>query len=52
MLIPKHADPRKIITVDFTKTLESQYPLAIENVKRLRRAHPDKTPGELIEILN
>src|SRR5262245_40539792 len=35
----------------FHKAIESQYPLAVDNVARLRRVHPDKSPGELISYL-
>lgn len=41
-------DPKAIIRAGFNKALESQQPVAVANVARLRRLHPDKSPEELV----
>lgn len=45
-------DPRALVQAGFDKALEAQYPLAVENVARLRRVHPDKSPEDLLSYLN
>lgn len=40
------------ISTGFNKALDSQHPLAVSNVARLRRVHPDKSPDDLITYLN
>lgn len=39
-------------TNSFNKALQAQQPIALSMVARLRRVHPDKTPGQLIKFLN
>lgn len=41
-----------LVSTVFHRALELQHPLAAENVARLRRVHPDKSPEELIKHLN
>lgn len=48
----KNLNPKALVKTGFGKALEAQYPLAVHNVARLRRVHPDKSPGELISFLN
>ncbi|MFE3069940.1 hypothetical protein [Streptomyces sp. NPDC059247] len=48
----KKFDPRALVRAGLDKALESQQPLAVANVARLRRVHPDKTPAELIAYMN
>jgi hypothetical protein len=48
----KKLDPRALVKAGFERALEAQYPLAVENVARLRRVHPDKSPGDLVAYLN
>ena len=36
----------------FQTAVVSQYPLAAQNVARLRKANPDKSPAELIQFIN
>ena len=43
---------QKITKKYFDKALLSQHELAIANVARLRRLHPDKTPTELVGYMN
>ena len=43
---------KSIISSTFDKALEVQYPLAIKNVERLRRVHPNKSPKELLAYLD
>ena len=45
-------DPRALVSAAFEKSLILQQPRAKENVARLRRVHPDKTPPELISYIN
>ena len=45
-------DAKQFLSKGFEKSLSIQQPLAKLHVARLRRVHPDKTPGELIEVLN
>lgn len=45
-------DPWALIKTSFDKALETQYPVAVDNVARLRRVHPDKSPKELFSYLN
>lgn len=48
----KKLDPRALVKAGFDKALEAQYPLAVENVERLRRVHPDKSPADLLSHVN
>lgn len=48
----KKLDPRALVQAGFDKALEAQYPLAVENVARLRRVHPDKSPEDLLSYLD
>lgn len=50
--IDKRFDPQTLVKNTLSKALEVQYPLAVENVARLRRVHPGKSPEELISYLN
>ncbi|WP_197550772.1 hypothetical protein [Trueperella pecoris] len=45
-------DPRALICTSFEKALIIQQPRAKENIARLRRVHPDKTPQDLISYIN
>lgn len=44
----KDLDLKNAVSGTFAKAIDVQYPLAVENVARLRRVHPDKSPEELI----
>ncbi|MEV4378500.1 hypothetical protein [Streptosporangium sp. NPDC049644] len=48
----KKFDPQAVVKAGLSKALEAQYSLAAENVARLRRVHPGKSPAELISYLN
>lgn len=48
----KKFDPRDLIKSGLNKALDSQQPVAVANVERLRRVHPDKSPAELIAYMN
>lgn len=48
----KKFDPKAVAKAGLNMALEAQYPLAVHNVARLRRVHPDKSPAELISYLN
>lgn len=50
--LPGGIDPKTLIDVGLMKALELQRPVAAANVNRLRRVHADKSPKEIIEILN
>ena len=52
MELMKLTDLKSIISSNFDKALEVQYPLAIKNVERLRRVHPNKSPKELLAYLD
>lgn len=52
MSSPKKFDPKAVVTSAFSVAVEKQYPLAAQNVARLRRVHPGKTPGGLIAYLD
>lgn len=52
MASSKKLDPKAAVTKAFSAAVEKQYPLAADNVARLRRVHPDKGPAELIAYLN
>jgi hypothetical protein len=45
-------DPQAVVKAGLGKALEAQYPLAAENVARLRRVHPGKSPAELISFMS
>lgn len=49
---PDGFDPKALIEAGFVKALELQRPIAVANVNRLRRVHPDKSPKEIIALLN
>ena len=48
----KKLDGRALVKAGFDKALTAQYPLAVENVARLRRVHPDKSPEAVLSYLN
>lgn len=48
----KKFDRQAVVKAGLKKALERQQPLAVENVERLRRIHPDKSPAELISYLD
>lgn len=50
--VPKKADVGALLQAGFEKALIAQQPLAVANVERLRRVHPNKSPKELIKYLN
>lgn len=52
MASDKKFDPKSLVQAGLSKSIEAQYPLAIGNVERLRRIHPDKSPAELVTFLN
>ncbi|MBT9605749.1 hypothetical protein [Microbacterium sp.] len=52
MAVEKKLTPQALVKAGLNKALEAQYPIAVENVARLRRVHPDKSPAELISFLN
>ena len=43
--------PGALVNAAFDKAIEGQYPLAVDNFRRLRRVHPDKSPEEMISYL-
>lgn len=43
---------KTILDNSYTKVLSSQWPIARKNVERLRRVHPDKSPREIVSIIN
>lgn len=51
LVADKKFDPQTLVKATLSKALGAQYPLAVDNVARLRRVHPDKSPGELITYL-
>lgn len=48
----KMDDAKELLVRVFEKSLVTQQPLAKSNIERLRRVHPDKTPKELIKVLD
>lgn len=48
----KKFDPKDLLKAGLNKALDSQQPVAVANVARLRRVHPDKSPAELIAYMN
>jgi hypothetical protein len=48
----KKLDLPSLVKSAFEKALDAQQPAAVENVARLRRVHPDKSPADLITYLN
>lgn len=48
----KKFDTGAVAKAGLKKALDVQQPLAVANVGRLRRIHPDKSPAELISYLN
>lgn len=49
---PGGFDPKALVEAGLMKALEMQRPIAAANVARLRRVHPDKSPSEVVGILN
>lgn len=45
-------EPQSVTKASIDKVLESQQPLAVAEVARLRRVNPDKSPAELAPYLN
>lgn len=41
-----------VVKSGLEKALEAQYPMAVKNVERLRRVHPQKTPRQLVKLLD
>ena len=52
MVAEKKFNPQSMVKAGLNTALEAQYPLAVENVARLRRVHPDKSPKEMVSFLN
>lgn len=48
----KRINLARAISGGFSRALESQQPIAVANVARLRRVHPEKSPSELVSYLN
>ena len=48
----KKLDAKTVVKAAFSNAVEKQYPMAAENVARLRRVHPDKSPAELIAYVD
>lgn len=48
----KKFDGKTLVRNGLKKALDAQQPLAVDNVDRLRRVHPNKTPAELLSYLN
>ncbi|WP_084436484.1 hypothetical protein [Actinomyces gerencseriae] len=45
-------NPKTLIASAYGNALKSQQPLARANLQRLRRAHPNKTPAQIITSIN
>lgn len=45
-------DPKGLVKSGLDRALNLQQPIAVANVERLRRVHPQKSPDELITYLN
>lgn len=45
-------DPKGMVKAGLNQALNSQHPVAVANVARLRRLHPSKTPAELIAYMS
>lgn len=45
-------DAKKAVAAALEKALVAQAPLAVKNVERLRRVHPDATPRQLLQKLD
>lgn len=52
MATPPNFNPQALVKAGLNKALEAQYPIAVDNVARLRRVHPTKTPAEMVALLN
>ena len=50
--IEKKFDFKEVLATGYQKALASQYSVAVANVNRLRRVHPNMTPAEMIAYLN
>ena len=48
----KKFDLHALVKTGLDKALDAQQPIAVDNIARLRRVHPDKSPAELISYLN
>lgn len=48
----KKFDLQAIVKTGLDKALDAQQPIAVDNIARLRRVHPDKSPAELLSYLN
>lgn len=49
---PTKFDPKTFVKSSLNTALDAQHPLAVKNVARLRRLHPDKSPAALVKYLN
>jgi len=45
-------NPSRIVSSGVAKALNSQQPVAVATVARLRRVHPDKSPAQMVKYLN
>jgi hypothetical protein len=50
--IEKKLELKKVLATGYQKAIASQYSVAVANVNRLRRVHPEMTPTEMIKYLN
>lgn len=50
--IGKKFDLQAVVKAGLDRALDAQQTVAIANVERLRRVHPDKSPAELVSYLN
>lgn len=48
----KKLDAKAVVKTALSRAVEKQYPMAAENVARLRRVHPGKSPAELIAFVD
>lgn len=48
----KAFDPKALMKAGLNRALETQQPIAVANIARLRRVHPEKSPGELVSYMN
>lgn len=48
----KKFDPKALVKAGLNKALDTQQPVAVANVARLRRVHPDKSPEQLVAYMN
>lgn len=52
MVREKKLDAKAVVKTALSSAVEKQYPMAAENVARLRRVHPNKSPAELIAYVD